>query len=70
MSSLARVFTDKDPRIIQDGRKAYLNGFSEVDCPHPIGTGDRRVAWFDGFFEEQVRARVGHILAKHNVAWP
>ncbi len=70
MSSLARCFFDKDPKITRAGRQAYRDGFSEIDCPHPIGSGDKRVAWFDGFLEEQIHARVGHILAKYNIPWP
>ncbi len=78
MSSLARSFvrTDLDEDCVRRGRQAFRDGWEETECPFPQGSStvpgkpSKRQSWLTGFFEEQVRSRVGHILAKYGVSWP
>lgn len=56
----------------KQGREAYETGMSEVDCPHTPNNGNsqRRIDWFNGFFEAQIGQRLAGVFERNNIAWP
>ncbi len=46
----------------QQGRDDWERGCTDDECPH--GGGDKRTAWFSGWFDMDVDSRIGRILQK------
>lgn len=45
------------------GENAYKEHGDKAECPFPIGN-DKRMYWYEGFYEVRTNHRVGHILNK------
>lgn len=58
----------------EQGREAYQSGMSEVDCPHSMGgesgRSQKRIDWFNGYFEAQIGQRLAGVFERNNIAWP
>lgn len=43
----------------------YHQGVEEDACPYPKGD-TRRKSWYDGYLQESIQSRVGHIMEGNN----
>lgn len=57
--------------IYKTGQRAFYLGFSDDDCPYAMGNGSNasRIQWLAGWYHEQIRRNVGHILKKYKLSW-
>lgn len=57
--------TELQEQCVQAGRLAFRErgDAAKADCPHPIGAGDPRKWWFDGFYSERIRPLLERIHA-------
>ena len=52
------------------GQAAFHAGRKEDDCRYPIGSGDKRHAWFTGYFDARMVTRHGACFARMGITWP
>lgn len=66
-----------DPRSVpayNEGRKAFMDGLCEDDCPYPPMVSDscsgNRVAWFTGYFDCRTGSRLADVFRRNGISWP
>lgn len=56
-----------------EGVAAFRRGDDEDACPYPRmreGYFDRRVAWFNGYFDERTGTRLAKAFQYYGIQWP
>jgi len=49
------------------GWEAFYHGKPNEDCPYAIGSGDRRVHWFDGWYDAKYQKFFRELCFKYPV---
>jgi ribosome modulation factor len=58
---------DRDTKWCREGRDAFIAGKAEFDCPHGIGTLEKRVGWLTAWHDARINLKFGATFARYGI---
>lgn len=74
IGTIAKVASPRELPSYQEGRKAFMDGMCEDDCPYKTKVSDEcscnRTAWFTGYFDCRTGSRFAELFRRRGITWP
>jgi len=74
MVAIEPIELPRTAKEVAEGEAAFVAGQTIADCPYPQGQGldgnKARSAWMTGWYDEKMRAKLGHIWNKYGTTYP